>query len=442
MRVYAHWLDPEFVDALGRDVSMLERSLKVHALRGDTLILSDIQLIDSPIVYRLFARDDFRQFLRDFPGFMQVVAQPSQGDGRYSIVSRSLERATRKGWIPSGVRIPGLISDLSSLILETGWVDPDIWHTQNGKRLLATADEHTNDLRGIVHCLDHFANGGSNVVVRAPAASASETFYGVLVELRNRVDLRPEHRHQIEGTLDWIDKNIEEENRLFRSAVLTGMGGAALTRQQKMIWNTVSQAWNSAVETTIDPDAGSTGHLPYSPPIGVYRHTPYNGLLAIDTPADRTTLAVPFGQDRLTSVSWDPLTMSWTTLREIATATSSERLAFQDASVTARDNDMLEQLISAISAQIRDTADSAPRSVATVFIETVMAGGGAAFGVVFGGTGSVAVSAAAGAVGAAASAVGAHGAITALRSSFKRSTRFRIVNTLRHEFRAVLDKSE
>ena len=435
MRVYAHWLDPEFVDALGRDVSMLERSLKVHALRGDTLILSDIQLIDSPIVYRLFARDDFRQFLRDFPSFMQVVARPSRGNGRYPIVSRSLERTTRRGWIPSGVKIPGLIADLSSLILETGWVDPDIWQTRNGKRLLATAGEHRNDLRGIVHCLDHFANGGRDVVVKAPAASASETFYDVLVELRNRVDLQPEHRQQIEDTLDWIQGNLEPDDWSFRSAVITGIGGAARTPQQQMIWNTVNQAWNSAVETTIDPDAGSTGYLPYSPPIGVYRHTPYNGLLAIDTPAGRAPLAMPFLRNRLTSVSWDPLTMSWTTLREIATATSSERLDFQNASVTARDNDMLGHLVTAISAEVRDTTDRVPGS-ATIFIETVMAGGGGAFGVLFGG-GAGAVAA-----GAAAGVIGTHGAITALRSSFKRSRRFRIVNTLRHEFRTVLGKSE
>lgn len=92
VRVYAHWLDPEFVDALNRKAGMLERSLKVHALLGDTLVLSDIQLIDSPLIYRLFAKDDFRQFLRDFPAFMQVVAQPTLGNDRYSIVARSLER--------------------------------------------------------------------------------------------------------------------------------------------------------------------------------------------------------------------------------------------------------------------------------------------------------------------------------------------------------------
>ena len=435
MRVYAHWLDPEFVGALGDDARMLQRSLKVHALRGDTLILSDIQLIDSPIIYRLFARDDFRQFLKDFPGFMQVIARPSHGNGRYPIVSRSLERASRKGWIPSGVKVPGVITDLSRLILETGWVDPDIWQTREGRRLLAAAGEHGKDLRGIVHCLDHFANGGRDVVVRAPETTATETFYDVLVELRNRVDLESEHRQQIEGTLNWIQKNLEPDEWFFRSAVMTGIGRAARTPQQQMIWNTVNQAWNSAVETTIDPDAGSTGYLPYSPPIGVYRHTPYNGLLAIDSPHDSTPLTMPSLRSRLTSVSWDPLAMNWTTLREIATATSSERLDFQNASVTARDNDMLENLVTAISSQTRDTSGriSGP---ATVFIEAVMTAGGGALGVVFGGGVEAA------AAGAAAGVVGSRGAITALQGSFRRLKRFRIINTLRHDFHAVLGESE
>jgi hypothetical protein len=433
VRVYAHWLDPEFLDALNYKVAMLERSLKVHALLGNTLVLSDIQLIDSPIVSRLFAKEDFRQFLRDFPGFMQVVAQPTQGNDRYSIVARSLERATRKGWVSSGVKVPGLVAEFSRVILEKGWVDPELWQSRDGRRLLADAGEYASDLRGILNCLDHFANGDRDVIVRVPPDSAAETFYDVLIELRDRTDLEPDHRRQVENTLDWVQTNLDPGDWAFRSPVITRIGGSPWTPEQQMIRNTVNQAWNCAVETTIDPEAGSTSYLPYSPPIGVYRHIPYNGLLTMDKPSGRLSQILSSREDRVRSVSWDPLAMSWTRLREIATATSGERLALQDASSRSSDNDLLDRLIAAISAQERDQLDRVPDASA-MLVEAATAAGGGALGVLFGaGAGPVAI-------GVAAGVIGAHSGVDAMKRAFRRSRRFRIVNTLRHEFGAVLDQ--
>jgi hypothetical protein len=267
------------------------------------------------------------------------------------------------------------------------------------------------------------------------AQVGSRSFYEVLIELSNRTDLLQDHREQVERTLDWIQGNLEPDEWSFRSAVITSIGGAARTPEQQMIWNTVTQALNCAVEKTIDADVGSTGYLPYSPPIGVYRHIPYNGLLAVDDPSPRMPQVMPSLTGRFRSVGWDPLAMSWTTLREIATETSGERLDFQNASVASRDNDMLERLIVAISAQSRDNANLVPEPAA-MFVEAAMAAGGGAFGVLFGGGAGVV------AAGAAAGIVGTHGAITAIKSAFRRSRRFQIVNTLRHEFNSVLDKSQ
>jgi hypothetical protein len=434
VEVYAHWLDPEFLDALDHKAGMLERSLKVHALLGDTLILSDVQLIDSPIVFRLFANEDFRQFLRDFPDFVQVVAQPTQGNDRYAIVARSLERATRKGWVPSSVKIPGLVTEFSRVILEKGWVDPDLWHTRDGKRLLANAGEHANDLRGILNCLDHFANGDRHVIVRTPPDPTVETFYDVLIELRNRTDLESDHRRQVEGTLDWIQENLDPDDWNFRSPVISRIGGPPWTPEQQMIRNTVNQAWNCAVETTIDPEAGSTGYLPYSPPIGVYRHVPYNGLLAVDKPSGRVSQIMSSLHDRVRAVSWDPLAISWARLREITTETSDERFALQIASFRPDYNDLLEQLITAISAQEHDYLDRDPAS-STMLVEAAGAAGGGAIGVLFGaGAGTAAAIAAAG-------VIGTYGAKTVMKRAFRWSRRFRIVNTLRHELSAVSHQS-
>jgi hypothetical protein len=442
VRVYAHWLDPEFRNALDGRVAMLERSLKVHALLGDTLVLSDIQLIDSPIVYRLFVKPEFRQFLRDFPEFMQVVAQPRHGSGRYSIVTQGLERTARPGWVSSSVKVPGLHARLAHTILQAEWVDPALWQSEAGKRLLADAGEHGNDLRGILHCLSHFANGSEDVIVRVPQQTSTKTFYRVLIDLRDRADLGAEDRRQIEATLEWIDANIEEKDRDFRSAVIGRMGDAVRTPEQQTIRNTVIQAWNCAVEATLAPDAGSAGYLPHSPLIGAYLNVPYNGLLGIDRQAGKASQIISGLPGRVSSVEWDPLAMNWTRLREIANATSDERLALQNAANRSHDSAPLERLIAAISRCERDRTDRIPGSAAAL-VDILANPGGAALGVLFGATaGTVAGTvASAGPTAAAGTAVGiaaTYGGRAAAKFFLGRSRRFRIVNTLRHEFAAVI----
>jgi uncharacterized membrane protein len=70
-----------------------------------------------------------------------------------------------------------------------------------------------------------------------------------------------------------------------------------------------------------------------------------------------------------------------------------------------------------------------------MLVTAATAAGGAASGVVFGATiGAVAA-------GAAAGVVGASSGIAAMKRAFRWSRRFRVVNTLRHEFGAVLDQS-
>jgi hypothetical protein len=441
VRVYAHWLDPEFHNALDGRVTMLERSLKVHALLGHTLVLSDIQLIDSPIIYRLFVRPEFRQFLRDFPEFMQVVAQPSQGSGRYSIVTQGLERAARPGWVSSSVKVRDLHARLAHTILEAERVDPALWQSAAGKRLLDDAGEYRKDLRGILHCLSHFANGNEDVIVRLPEQPSTGTFYGVLIELRDRTDLDPEDRRQIEDTLEWIDANIDEKDRDFRSAVIARMGDTARTPEKQTIRNTVTQAWNCAVEATIAPDAGSVGRLPHSPVIGTYLNVPHNGLLDIHRQDGKASQVMSGLRGRVISVEWDPLEMNWTRLREIANATSDERLALQSVANTSRDSEPLELLIRAISRHVEDGMDRVPGSAAAL-VDMLASPGGAALGVVFGSTAgtvasTVASAAPSAAAGAAIGIAATYGGRAATRFFLGRSRHFRIVNTLRHEFAAV-----
>ncbi len=75
---HPHWLDGCYVRSLTNGLAPVERSLKLHALLGDTLVLSDVQLIDSPIVSRLFSDHQFRAFLARNPNFLELVSDTDQ----------------------------------------------------------------------------------------------------------------------------------------------------------------------------------------------------------------------------------------------------------------------------------------------------------------------------------------------------------------------------
>jgi len=78
-RLYAHWLDGEWlriahpISVEGRSLTVqgvAEGALKLHALFGTRIALSDVQLTDSPVVVRLFANPDFREYLKHDSGFL------------------------------------------------------------------------------------------------------------------------------------------------------------------------------------------------------------------------------------------------------------------------------------------------------------------------------------------------------------------------------------
>ena len=104
MRLYAQWLHGAYFKlALSegrgiREPQLFEATiavLKLHALFGTRIVLSDVQVIDSPIVLRLFADSSFRSFLRKHPYFLELVAYPEKvtEPTRYSIATAGLRRA-------------------------------------------------------------------------------------------------------------------------------------------------------------------------------------------------------------------------------------------------------------------------------------------------------------------------------------------------------------
>ncbi len=149
--------------------------------------------------------------------------------------------------------------------------------------MLGRWPQHENELRGIVNCLSYFVEHDANVRQATTERSTRESSYGVLLEMLDK-DLRPKHRKAVEQTIEWIHVNVRDPAlRPYRSEVLSRLPYTDTSDSAEMVRNTVTQAWNCAVETTIAPDGGSASRLPFAPPLAAYRNSVYNGLLPIGT---------------------------------------------------------------------------------------------------------------------------------------------------------------
>jgi len=78
--IYAHWLDPDYLgkhvlpnDQLHERRRQFDAFLKMHAIAGDCMHISDVQLIESRVLLLSFADSGFRLFIDKHRNFRQAL---------------------------------------------------------------------------------------------------------------------------------------------------------------------------------------------------------------------------------------------------------------------------------------------------------------------------------------------------------------------------------
>lgn len=133
MRRYPQWLHGAFIQLACElpGVSKLELLqqnegiIKLHALFGTELLISDVQLIDSPTTLQLFNNKSFVNYLIENKQFIKLVARPEKivTSEAFSIASSGFQRAIKEGWTSSVFSDPDATKALGYAILEAGQVD-------------------------------------------------------------------------------------------------------------------------------------------------------------------------------------------------------------------------------------------------------------------------------------------------------------------------------
>lgn len=195
-----------------------EEVVKLHALFGGSLAITNLNPVDSLPVVALFESEPFRNFLAGHPSFLQVVDvyRSSKNLDRRRIMNDALDRVLEPEFVSSFIPTdPTAQIELARALLDARTIDPGMMFVDRRKDrvggILARWPEHAARLSAVVYAVDHFVND-RNAPVALSEDPAPDRFYGLLKEALDLSDaeMPSKDRERVEHTIDFIDDKIKD----------------------------------------------------------------------------------------------------------------------------------------------------------------------------------------------------------------------------------------
>ena len=349
IRLYAHWLDGEWLKIAYPVLvegpyhtlhGIAEGALKLHALFGTRIAISDVQLTDSGVMVRLFANPEFRDYLRHDRGFLTLVAEPPKDrkgidNQRLATAPRGLSRAFETaGWTTSlsGMKVD-VIKEFGETILSLDDLDTAHCARDRSKgpgRIIAKYPQHAEMLDGILRAICYFVmkTGG-------PIESPAKTPRRYTEFIEDALESRGV-RSEDEGALEEIWKTIQDwvkdsEAPGARSSVLKAIEAkepdrSKWTLEWHRLWNTVVHAWNNNVCDTVGAKRASIAPLPHA--VVTYR----GEISDVAGPFKRKGwILQPTNTRKYPVLTFDPSSLGWDSVRDAICKTRGQRAEFQMA---------------------------------------------------------------------------------------------------------------
>ncbi len=360
MRRYAQWFDGEYFRPQSwhglpqPNVQQLkenaQRIVRLHMLFGNTLVLNDVHLFDSPVVQALFVDDalpeELARLARDsqFSPF-ELVANPDKTGralGNFGIATWGLRRTLKPGWISSSLGTAQPITRFADLLLSSGSIDLERMLVEPYPRGIGDLDPR---LSGPLRAIEYFSRDETSATKRAKTR-APVTMYDILEELyaRGPEELGVSSWTVVHSTKKFIDDNVPD--RGIRSAVMTCLeehrdGLDAPT--YRAIRNTVIHAWNAAVQRTLAPDGASVGALPDSVPVSLFLDRPCDALYPFDENQRESSSNRLWLKGVAGLFKWDPLELEWPKVTLVFQETDLTRQRYQEALARWHEDDRHEE---------------------------------------------------------------------------------------------------
>ena len=378
MRYYAEWLDGEYVllnqVIHGYDHSaVMQRALRFHALFGSTVVLSDVQMIDSRTpIPASFLDPDFRAFLNakenEKETFLALVADPVRGakNGNFGIAMKGIERLTNQARKPPD-SYEMAVTQLGEPIFRAGFLDADKYlksrHAGRSHvgRAIKRFPQYSQALTGLLHAVDYFSRSPLPSTTM-PSTESPEPYDALLLNAQNDHKVVSEKQAQrIRKILRIQQEHLPAAQQGRRAAIRKVLGTGQWhherwTPENLRLYLDVVHAWNCAINRTIAPEAGtlyeSRGDIKLSryersvtDTVGWFRAGPM--------PSTRLS-------DRIRRfLSWDPLSADWKHIAALVYRTRKSAEELQASLKTGNTEDRAAALVEHAS-RIADHLISVP----------------------------------------------------------------------------------
>ena len=371
--IYAHWLDPDYLGwrVLPSD-QVLDRTrqfqgfLKMHAIAGDCMHISDVQLIESRALLLSFADSGFRGFLDRHPEFLCLIGQPDFSLGgrsqRLATISSGLARIyrVRESYIPNTFHSKSLIPSIAELFMnanQDGDAERLFGHRGRFTEFLSRYADVDRDLvEGLYFALRHFVKNHAAPVPQSTCGTEPSYFEELEKSLSNISEDDVDLRNTLINTMSMALSPDEKRRRSLILAKLPHTGKIGHPDRTKYIL--IAQAWNLAVGSRMAADCDSAYCFRGVAPIPIH-----SGL----TPG-RTTFTVRMGAevelfDSIPHYDWHPALLQWQTISRIREECGKEIGDYQ-SSLACYNNPTGQSGYTRIEASFTELAKVASRVIA------------------------------------------------------------------------------
>lgn len=337
--VYAHWLDPEYTSfrwpdpVVKRRLRYIFEVLKLRAIMGDAIYVSDVQITDSRALLELFCDKEFVRCMKARPDFLRLVAIETDdlgaSDQRLKIIESSLVRTLGPTWRSSTFRDAEVPKDIARHVQKQRPADAEAFadalekFTPSAK--LPDADKRF--LGGMIEALKYFATATSQVSPAKPPGSSNtpRIYYDdVLKKAEADPKLTPHFRRSVRSTLKFMGK-AGRRNTHRRAPVVSALEEAGLDNiMNYMHLSHVIQAWNLAVAGTVQAGGQDVPRFWRAVPIPALQ----GSIGEVTVPGVNATIV---DQDVLEGLShhWHPADISWAQIALVRRNCAAAIEAFQ-----------------------------------------------------------------------------------------------------------------
>jgi hypothetical protein len=360
--LYAHWLDPQTarVAELQGQRSEFEaarkRALRLSALFGQSVVLSGAQFVDSDTVRELFLTPEYLNLAARYD-LLRLIVRPNGELGKRTtsnLLVASFQRPLQEGWLATSMPDTTPIRRVAERISTEG---PEVFAdgAALGEVIARLPDpSEKRYIQALGKGLRHFMHSDAVESARGPADT---TYWTLLLDSVDAVD-HVLDRHRIHKTMEFVERALPEEQRHFRSDVLTALR-RNWSRDSQLIWGTVVSAYNEAVATSLSPEGSKFTRFEESASLGEY-----TGLTKdfLTSNTERTqSLYRDLGPQRIVGYfKWDPIDLSWIQVRQTIEATEDSWWRLRNARESGTSDeveDALEEHCRALSKVLLPESD-------------------------------------------------------------------------------------